>query len=258
MIPPARVLRLVSRGDSGNDTAPEEEEEEPEFLSNPPDTRRVRVNRFIEGHRFHPRPFDREGCSFRYSYYARPWDLALDLFRWCRAFWNRGWYGWDSSDTWELDHTLTRLLPQMLRHLNHIKQSTPMIFMEDTDNEDSTDEGQTGEARYTAWLEDVASAFDAYGMLRDAGPFGHLYTPEWEAAHPYDRADLLTPVTDAEGNVRLNAKGKPIGYTLNLPSPLDDLSDEQCADLRRRHGTKVAAVKARMKTLFDYIETLWD
>lgn len=219
---------------------------------NPPDATRERINRFIEWHRFAPRPFNSEGASFTSSYYVRPWRFVRDVFRWCRAFWNRGWYGWDSSDTWELDHTLARRLPQMLRHLNHIKQGTPMLFLTEGGGD------HAGRDRYEAWLEDLAQAFDDWGQLMDAGPYGHLYTPEWEAAHPFDRDNIFTPVTDDDGNVRLDAKGKPIGYTLSMASPVDDLSDEQRADLRRRYDVKLEAVKARMKTMFDYFETLWD
>lgn len=221
--------------------------------------RRRPVNRFIEFGRFWPRPFNQEGCSFRSSYYAKPWAFVMDTARWLRAFWQRGWYGWAGSDTWELEHTLATRLPPMLRHLNHYKQGTPMDFFPPNSQPwepgyvwpDPNDPvavaaeqhmSATAAERFTDWLEDTARAFEDYVWLTQHHALDRWYTDEWH--------DACRAADKAHDGWGWDA----------YPDPLEmaGVTEEQKQEAIDEWNAAYVDAKKRMATLILHFDDLWD
>lgn len=133
--------------------------------------------------RFAPRPFNRAGCGFAISYYARPWEAVLDAWRELGQMWHRARYGWAPEDTWSLDHTLAEVLPSMLRYLKDHRHTLGYfperedLLTADADQAWSDIASQQADA----WLEAMASAWDTYrGLLAGSAPSDD---PRWEQVH---------------------------------------------------------------------------
>jgi len=139
----------------------------------------------FELHRFRPRPFHWDGCGFSYSYYARPWSIFSDLWHDFTSFVHRGLYGWDITDTWNLDHHLLKLLPQLLRAMIESKPGTPVWCAEAANPDHNWEQDPFGqdadweraEAYFAQWIEDRAQACEILAQLREDGPYTQFDYP---------------------------------------------------------------------------------
>ena len=218
---------------------------------------------YVELHRFHPRPFDQKGCSFRSSYYARPWALVRDLGHEVSSIVHRGLFGWARADAWNVDAHIARVLPELLRCLaDHCpgdplwmdspadqrgegstspSSDVPLIHAMDTGDAEA-DAGISGQAHeyWRQWLRDQAQAFDDWSQLTKEGWTGPL-------SRRLLGYDVCCP-----------GPGARFGSGFRCAGPLDALSDEEKQAALHAWDEKIARAKGLMHDLIDHLEDLWD
>lgn len=219
---------------------------------------------YVELHRFHPRPFDPKGCSFRSSYYARPWALVRDLGHEVGSIVHRGLFGWARADAWNVDAHIARVLPELLRCLaDHCpgyplwidsaadqrgegstspSSEVPLIHAMDTGDAEA-DAGTSRQAHeyWRQWLRDRAQAFDDWSQLTKDGWTGPLYPAGyWDTTFAAQVQDL------------------GLEAAWDTPGPLDALSDEEKQAALHAWEEKIARAKGLMHELIDHLEDLWD
>lgn len=203
----------------------------------------------LEPHRFYPRPFG-------YSYYARPWELARDVWHEVASMIHRGVFGWDRTDTWSLDAHLAKILPQMLRYLadqdhgvpswvfdaiGHPEYGTWFGNQADDSETESRVIGEEARRWWRQWLYDHAQAFEDWARLMEEGWTGSLYPKD------YLETTFAAQVRD------LGLEG-----AFDASDPVDALSYEEKEDAKRAWKANLTQVKLRMHDLIDHFESLWD
>ena len=204
-----------------------------------------------------PRPFNKYGCVFSFSYYVRPWRFLVDLWHEIGCFIHRGLYGWAECDTWSFDSYLLRLIPQALRTMQADKYGTPIwaaeVVAPDHDwqsdpNGDAIDWTQA-DAFFAAWVEDKAQACDDIIRLREDGPYAALYPPGYhELAQIRARMEQFI---DKKGHIDYEA-------FFNAPDPLDALPDEVKQEARATWKKAMQDAHYRLQDLFsERMHSLW-